>query len=613
MSRVFLAFACKCACLTGKPLQLVGAALTGVQQMCIWAAEPSEGSQVESRTTIPVVAKPSQQTSRQVFGKPAGATLGVKHVQRGMKPDWPDSQQHGHGESHLKQPWQTGFHTPFEDCVKNREVSHMARKQTHNGKTVSAQEGLQEASRQEQQRMALAGVRGHQPHKALLIFYASMEHLCSAAGPILNYINLSAIITATAQLWASAQANSSFKLSANMAGFELKPFYCSILLRLKPMLPDVGAQAVSNILWSSAKLGLSPDASVPGMTDALAARLQLTRNEGRHQLGAQDCAIVLWALASLGHQPADKSFMDGICERFVISMKHQDKSKQPTAQNCANFLWALACLSHAPPDDAASAILERVTGLCNLSGQEPSAQNLSNTLFACAVLRLERKEHVTLALVNRLLILDRASGYVQNYCNAAWSLAVSGVLTSETFHALLQRLRPLPTAEPAHDALPRQGLHQLYQALDFLQPLPMAAAQQLHEMVTRLGQRPLPESQSDADSSVSRWLGLALGQLGLAFASDIPLSGYWPYAVLQLRDGVSDPIVLANEGLHCFRNNKHRLTGRAVFRRALLAKHGKLVLILQHKLSSSDIDELAAYLQQELEAVVGGSLEAYRC
>ena len=49
-----------------------------------------------------------------------------------------------------------------------------------------------------------------------------------------------------------------------------------------------------------------------------------------------------------------------------------------------------------------------------------------------------------------------------------------------------------------------------------------------------------------------------------------------------------------------------------MFRRALLAKHGKLVLIPQHKLSSS-VEELAAYLQQELEAAVGGSLEAYRC
>ncbi len=50
-----------------------------------------------------------------------------------------------------------------------------------------------------------------------------------------------------------------------------------------------------------------------------------------------------------------------------------------------------------------------------------------------------------------------------------------------------------------------------------------------------------------------------------------------------------------------------------MFRRALLAKHGKLILILQHKLSSGGVDDLAAYLQQALEAVVGGSLEAYRC
>jgi len=47
----------------------------------------------------------------------------------------------------------------------------------------------------------------------------------------------------------------------------------------------------------------------------------------------------------------------------------------------------------------------------------------------------------------------------------------------------------------------------------------------------------------------------------------------------------------------------------------LLAKHGKLMIISQRKLSSSSssVDNLAAYLQQELEAVVGGSLEAYRC
>ena len=53
-----------------------------------------------------------------------------------------------------------------------------------------------------------------------------------------------------------------------------------------------------------------------------------------------------------------------------------------------------------------------------------------------------------------------------------------------------------------------------------------------------------------------------------------------------------------------------RLTGCATFKTALLAKHGKLMTICQHKLSSHSVDDLAAHLQQELEAAVGGSLEA---
>jgi hypothetical protein len=107
----------------------------------------------------------------------------------------------------------------------------------------------------EQQRMALAGVRAHQPGQALLSFYASMEHLCSIAGPLLNYINLSAIITATAQLWTSTQANISFKTSANKVDIEMTRFYCSTLLWLKPMLPDFEAQAVSNICGLQQSLG----------------------------------------------------------------------------------------------------------------------------------------------------------------------------------------------------------------------------------------------------------------------------------------------------------------------------------------------------------------------
>ena len=411
----------------------------------------------------------------------------------------------------------------------------------------------------EQQRMASAGVRGRQPDKALLGFYASMEHLCSVAGPLLNHINLSAIVTATAQLWTLAQANSSFKPSADKVASGLTHLYSSTLLQLEPMLPNVEAQQISNILWSSARLGLSPDAFVPGMTDALAAKLlQLTKDEARRQPSAQHCANFLWALATLGHALADKGFLDVVCNYFARLIKHQDHSKRPNARDCANIMWALGETNHSPPDGAASAVLEWFTRPCKLPGQEPNAQDLSNTLFACAVLHLKVKGHVSLALVNGLLRLDRAHGLEQDYCNAAWDLAVSGILSSEMFLALLERLRSWPTAESAHDALPRQGLFQLYQALDSLQPLPSAATQQLQEMVTRLGARPLLDERTAAELSASKHLSAALEQLGLTFTANVPLSGYWADAVLQPQDDNAAPVVVVVDASDYIRNKDKR-------------------------------------------------------
>ena len=138
------------------------------------------------------------------------------------------------------------------------------------------------------------GSEVRQPDQALLGFYASMEHLCCVAGPLLNYSNLSAVITATAQLWTSAQANISLKPSANKVAPGLTHLYSSTLLQLEPMLPNIEAQQISNVFWSSARLGLSPDAFVPGMTDALAAKLlQLTKDEARRQPSAHRCAQLL--------------------------------------------------------------------------------------------------------------------------------------------------------------------------------------------------------------------------------------------------------------------------------------------------------------------------------
>ncbi len=178
-------------------------------------------------------------------------------------------------------------------------------------------------------------------------------------------------------------------------------------------------------------------------------------------------------------------------------------------------------------------------------------------MFACALLRLEVKGHVGTAF-DALLRLDRARGYAQDYCNAAWSLAVLDMLSVETFFLILEQLQPLPVDELANNDVNRQELSQLYQALDFLQPLPTAAAQQLQGMVTRLGPRPLPEERSAADWSASKDLCAALEQLGLAFTADVPLSGYWAHVVLQPQDDTAAPVMLVADGSDFIDNKDKR-------------------------------------------------------
>ncbi|KAL0053070.1 hypothetical protein WJX82_000448 [Trebouxia sp. C0006] len=54
---------------------------------------PSTASKVICESTLLAVEKPFQQTTRQVFGEPAAASLAVNHVQRSVKPKWSCSQE----------------------------------------------------------------------------------------------------------------------------------------------------------------------------------------------------------------------------------------------------------------------------------------------------------------------------------------------------------------------------------------------------------------------------------------------------------------------------------------------------------------------------------------
>ncbi|KAL0053784.1 hypothetical protein WJX82_010738 [Trebouxia sp. C0006] len=82
-------------------------------------------------------------------------------------------------------------------------------------------------------------------------------------------------------------------------------------------------------------------------------------------------------------------------------------------------------------------------------------------------------------------------------------------------------------------------------------------------MLTRLGPRPLLNERSAAELSASKHLCAALGQLGLAFTANVPLSGYWADAALQPQNDSAAPLVLATEAYDHIRNRNKRLTGRA--------------------------------------------------
>ncbi|DBA88939.1 TPA: hypothetical protein ACH3X2_000171 [Trebouxia sp. C0005] len=141
-------------------------------------------------------------------------------------------------------------------------------------------------------------------------------------------------------------------------------------------------------------------------------------------------------------------------------------------------------------------------------------------------------------------------------------------------------------------------------------PNAQAAAHQLQKTVTRLGPRPLPDKRPAADLTTSKHLCATLEQLSLAFTANVPLSGHWADAVLQPQDGLAAPVVLVPETYYGhFSNQERRLTGRAVFRRTLLAKQGKLVPIPEGKLSA--VADLADHVQQQVEDVTGDSLKPY--
>ncbi|KAL0053313.1 hypothetical protein WJX82_004144 [Trebouxia sp. C0006] len=105
--------------ITVKPVQHLGAALEGLQQLCNWAAKPLEGRMHVPQNTALAVEHAPLQTSRQVSTDPAAADPAAKHGQRNVMPRWPERQQATeavgfqsgrHMTNYIKTQWQLAAH-----------------------------------------------------------------------------------------------------------------------------------------------------------------------------------------------------------------------------------------------------------------------------------------------------------------------------------------------------------------------------------------------------------------------------------------------------------------------------------------------------------------------
>ncbi|KAL3149852.1 hypothetical protein ABBQ38_013673 [Trebouxia sp. C0009 RCD-2024] len=204
---------------------------------------------------------------------------------------------------------------------------------------------------------AISLARRGRPEAALTGFCDSMDAVFSAAGFLMDHINYAAIVTALAHIWEAAQRNDGFRSHAGVRD-RIQALYQRCVQSLQPLLADMHAQGFSTVFWSSAKLGLDPDAVVPGMTHNLSLRLLklIHVSEEKQRPNAQACANLLWALATMGHPAATAEMVDPFCLRFASLLRHADAKQRPTAQEAANVLWALATVGH----QAAAEVLDYI-------------------------------------------------------------------------------------------------------------------------------------------------------------------------------------------------------------------------------------------------------------
>lgn len=133
--------------------------------------------------------------------------------------------------------------------------------------------------------------------------------------------------SAIAQLWAESQNNSEAAYGSAVRE-NLQSFHWHCLQRLQPKLADMAAQQISTVLWSSAKIGLSPDDCEPGMVHALTTRFLVLIDLApeRQKPNAQECSNLAWALATMAHPAATKELLDLCAHALLAALTAQMQS-----------------------------------------------------------------------------------------------------------------------------------------------------------------------------------------------------------------------------------------------------------------------------------------------
>ena len=286
-----------------------------------------------------------------------------------------------------------------------------------------------------QKELAMKSITGVNPEEGLEVFCDSMDTLLSAAGFRMGRIHFAAIITTSANIWSQVR-HKGIRVHADMYKRRLDILYQRCVQSLHPLLGDMSAWEIGNVVWASATLGLDPDATMPVMSHALTSRFlvlinmpeekqrpnayqcanllralaamgpqavspeaveavtlhigRLSQNPDEKQRpDAQQCATVLRSLATMGHPAAVTEVVDPVCLHFARLIQHPDASKRPTAQNCSYLLWCLATLGHTA---AATKVADQVCShFAHLTQHpdaslHPTAQNCSYLLWSLATL-----------------------------------------------------------------------------------------------------------------------------------------------------------------------------------------------------------------------------------